>query len=105
VQTSAWGGYQLNEWFSASLRGIYTDKDSIHGDFNQFNARSGPMDFPENQGGKYWDMALGFTFDIPAGRFAGNSLSLEWMQPMRDDVNGFQRKRTGTLSASWMLGF
>jgi hypothetical protein len=105
LQTSAWSGYRVNDWFSASVRGIFTDKDPIHGDFTKYNAKSGPMDFPQNQGGEYWDLAVGMAFTVPSGRFAGNSLNLEWQQPLRDDVNGFQRERDGTLAASWTISF
>lgn len=105
VQVSSWGGYQLNDWLSTSLRGIFTDRGTIRGDFDEYNSKTGPMDFPENQGGQYWDMAMGLAFTVPSGRFAGNTLNLEWQQPLSDDVNGFQRERDGTLSASWTISF
>ncbi len=105
IQATTWGGYNLTKWLSASVRGIYTKQGAIHGDFNAFNGRSGPMDFPTNQGGQFWDIGLGITASVPSGKFAGNSLSVEWLQPLRNDVNGFQLERKGALAAAWNYHF
>jgi hypothetical protein len=104
-QASTWGGYQLSNWLAASVRGIYTFRDRIHGDFNKFNARIGPMDFPANHGGQYWDIGIGVNASVPSGKFAGNHFAFEWVQPLRDDVNGFQLEREGALSATWHYSF
>jgi hypothetical protein len=42
---------------------------------------------------------------VPSGAFAGNRLSVEWLQPVADDVNGYQRARTGALSLTWDAAF
>ncbi len=104
-QTTSWGGYRLTRWLSASVRGIYTIRGAIHGDFNAFNGRSGPMDFPANQGGQYWDIGFGINGTIPKGKFVGHNLSFEWLQPVQDDVNGFQLERKGALAATWNYSF
>ncbi|MCO6428390.1 DUF3570 domain-containing protein [Nitrosomonas communis] len=104
-QASAWGGYHLSNWLAASVRGVYTYRDRIHGDFNKFNARIGPMDFPANHGGQYWDIGIGVNASVPSGKFAGNHFAFEWVQPLRDDVNGFQLEREGALSATWHYSF
>lgn len=104
-QASAWGGYHLSNWLAASVRGIYTYRDRIHGDFNTFNARIGPMDFPANQGGHYWDIGIGVNASVSSGKFAGNHFAFEWLQPLQDDVNGFQLERKGALSATWHYSF
>ncbi|SDG96553.1 DUF3570 domain-containing protein [Nitrosomonas sp. Nm132] len=104
-QASTWGGYQLSNWLAASVRGIYTFRDRIHGDFNEFNARIGPMDFPANHGGQYWDIGIGVNASVPSGKFSGNHFAFEWVQPLRDDVNGFQLEREGALSATWHYSF
>ncbi len=104
-QATTWGGYRLNRWLSASIRGIYTLQGAIKGDFNVFNARIGPMDFPTNQGGQYWDIGFGLNVSVPSGKFVGNSLGVEWLQPLRDDVNGFQLERKGALAATWGYSF
>ena len=105
LQTTAWGGYKITNWLSTSVRGIYSVQGSIKGDFNEFSSRAGPMDFPANHGGRFWDIGLGLTASIPGGEFAGNTLSFEWLQPIQDDVNGYQIEREGALTASWNYAF
>jgi hypothetical protein len=39
------------------------------------------------------------------GSFAGNQLGVEWLQPLRDDFNGYQLERRGALYASWKYLF
>lgn len=104
-QATTWGGYDLTRWLTASVRGAYTVQGAIHRDFNSFNARIGPMDFPANYGGQFWDIGLGLNAIIPGGRLAGNRFSFEWVQPVRNDFNGFQLERKGALSATWSYRF
>ncbi len=105
LQTTAWGGYKITDWLSTSVRGIYSVQGSINGDFNKFSARSGPMDFPANHGGRFWDVGIGMKASVPSGDFAGNTLGFEWIQPIQDDVNGYQIEREGALTASWSYAF
>jgi len=105
IQATGWGGFDLTPWLSASVRGVYTWQDAIHRDFNQFNARISPMDFPKNYGGQFWDMGFGVNARIPGGRFSGNRLGFEWVQPIRSDFNGIQLDRQGMLSATWSYQF
>lgn len=51
LQATTWTGYELTHWLTASVRGLFTAQDRIHGDFNTFSGRSGSMDFPANTGG------------------------------------------------------
>ncbi|PTQ83706.1 DUF3570 domain-containing protein [Nitrosomonas ureae] len=104
-QATTWGGYDLTHWLTATARGAYTWQDVIHRDFNQFNARIGPMDFPSNYGGQFFDLGFGVNARIPGGRFAGNRFGVEWLQPVRNDFNGFQLDRQGMLSATWSYQF
>ena len=104
-QATTWGGYRLTNWLSASVRGIYTVQGAIQGDFNAFNGRAGPMDFPANHGGQFWDIGFGINASAPRGKFVGNELSFEWLQPIRDDVNGFRLERKGALAATWRYHF
>ncbi|WP_051331390.1 DUF3570 domain-containing protein [Methylocaldum szegediense] len=104
-QTTAWGGYSFSDWLSASVRGVYTVQGSIRGQFNRKHATSASVDFPTNYGGHYWDIGFGLNLSVPHGDFAGHSLSVEWLQPLSDDVNGFQLERTGTLAVTWNYTF
>lgn len=105
IQATTWGGVNLTRWLSASVRGVYAKRGAIHGDFNAFNARIGPMDFPGNQGGEYWDIGLGVNVSVPGGKFAGHNVSVEWLEPIHTDVNGFQLDRQGRLAAAWNYHF
>ncbi|ADE15668.1 conserved hypothetical protein [Nitrosococcus halophilus Nc 4] len=104
-QATAWGGYSLFNWLSASVRGIYTIQGGINGQFNGPTPNSAPVDFPDNYGGRFWDVGFGLNASTLGGGLKGNRLSFEWIQPVRDDVNGFQLEREGTLFVTWDLAF
>ncbi len=122
-QSTAWGSYNLTHWLSASVRGVYTEQGQINGAFNptpgvvdnrqvknvnpgsKSNPSVGPMDYADSYGGRYWDVGFGVSAAVPDGAFAGHRFSVEWLQPVEDDVNGYQLEREGALSASWSLMF
>ncbi len=118
-QAMAWGSYNITDWLSASVRGVYTMQGSIQGQFTGsakqfFKAdgithssilKFGPQDYPQNYGGRYWDIGVGLSAVVPTGDLAGNRVSVEWLQPVEDDVNGHQLKRDGALSATWSMAF
>lgn len=104
-QTTAWGGYGLTNWLNATIRGVYTVQGSVSGEFNQFIDKKGPMDYPMNYGGRFWDVGFGLNATVPGGDLAGNTLGVEWLQPVSTDVNGYQLDRDGTLSATWHYAF
>jgi hypothetical protein len=64
-QSTLWGGYQLPGGWSASLRGVYTRQGAIKGEFNDTFYALGPVDYPGNYGGRFWDVGVGIT--IPSG--------------------------------------
>lgn len=105
IQGSVWGGYNFLNWLSATVRGVYTVEGSITGEMNRPNAQSAPVDFPNNFGGRFWDLGLGVSAMIPDGRFSGHSLSVEWLQPVSDYYNGYQLERAGALTATWSYMF
>ncbi|WP_431065088.1 DUF3570 domain-containing protein [Methylotuvimicrobium sp.] len=124
-QASAWGGYSIFNWLSGSVRGVYTVEGSIQGEFNpvpgaagctdpitngailcsNVNPTSSTLDDPRNYGGRFWDVGFGLNVVVPGGEFSGNHLSVEWLQPVHEDVNGFQLERKGTLFATWSYMF
>ncbi|MEQ1530565.1 MAG: DUF3570 domain-containing protein [Methylococcales bacterium] len=118
-QGTFWGGYSVTPWLSATLRGIYTLQGAIKGKFSAIKATSGsdgsesynpspvvgPMDMPGSYGGRYWDVGFGISATVPDGNLQGNRFALEWLQPVSDDVNGYQLERAGALSANWSYAF
>ncbi|GAB6048578.1 hypothetical protein JCM19379_24080 [Methyloparacoccus murrellii] len=104
-QTTAWGGYQIKDWLSGSLRALYTFQDAIDGQYPKPFVPTGPMDTPQSYGGQYLDIGFGLNAMVMSGDFAGNHFGIEWLQPAYNDYNGYQMERTGTLWASWGLSF
>lgn len=119
---TAWGGYNIAPWLTANVRGVYTTQGSITGAYPGSQSDStnpwfntdgsptsilkfGPMDYRQNSGGKYWDVGFGLNASMPSGAFAGNTLSVEWLQPVYTNVNGYQLDRDGALSFTWSYGF
>lgn len=105
IQSTAWGGYGLTDWLSASIRGVYTVQGAVQGEFNQLIDQFGPMDYPANYGGRFWDVGFGLNAFVPGGDLAGNNLSVEWLLPVGTDFNGYQLDRDGALSATWRYAF
>jgi hypothetical protein len=128
VKASAWAGYRPLDWLTGSVRVQYSSETAVKGAFGPHlvpvitgykyvgneqvaiygfndapNPVTGPMDAPQNQGGRYWDAGLGLSAVVPSGPLAGNRFSVEWLQPLHDQVHGYQLARTGTLTASWSL--
>jgi len=125
-EASVWAGYGIFDWLAASLRGVYSVQGRIGGAFKDHivpaqigykvvngeavpiyeydptpNTVRGPFDLPANSGGSMFDVGLGFTIGIPAGRLVGNRIAVEWLQPVYDDVNGYQPAHSGTLNLRW----
>lgn len=104
-QTSAWGGYQVLDWLTTTVRGVYTAQSAINGGFNGTHPTDGTVDYAGNYGGRYWDVGFGLTAAMPEGEWSGNRLGFEWLQPVSDNVNGYQLQRQGALSATWSYTF
>jgi hypothetical protein len=125
---SAWGGIGLTDWLGASVRGLYTNQGAIDGAYKGHlvprvtdivqhgteavavyaydltpNTVNGPMDMPVSHGGRYWDLGLGLDAVVPGGWLRGNRVSVEWMLPLAEHVNGIQLARSGSLHLSWEL--
>lgn len=100
-QATAWDGYNLTPWLTATLRGVYADQGRIRGQFfgskgGQFETgvdengnpiyssilKLGSMDYPGNYGGRFGDIGFGLSAVVPSGDLAGNRLSVEWLQPV-----------------------
>jgi hypothetical protein len=105
LQSTAWGSIGLTDWLSASLRGVYTQRGSLRGEYDDTHHPIGPMDYPGNYGGRYWDLGLGLNAAVRDGELAGNSLRVEWLEPVKQDANGYQLSRDGTLTATWSYTF
>jgi Protein of unknown function (DUF3570) len=123
-QATAWGGYNITPWLTATLRGVYTTQGSIRGQYfgsegGQYitgrNAdgtpiyssilKYGSMDYPDNYGGSFGDLGFGLSGMVPSGDWAGVHFGVEWLQPVYNDMNGYQQNRDGTLNANFGIMF
>lgn len=104
-QATAWGGYQIQDWLSGTVRSLYTFQDPIDGQYPDPFKPTGPMDMPQSYGGQYLDIGIGLTATVQSGDFAGNHFGVEWLQPAYSNYNGYQLERIGTLFATWGLSF
>jgi hypothetical protein len=84
---------------------VGTELVPVYTEVLQPNPVLGPMDTPASYGGRFWGAALGVDATIRAGTLAGNRFGLEWLQPVRDDFNGFQLERSGRLVFAWSIMF
>ena len=105
VQVTGWGSYRLANWISASIRGLYTEQGEIEGHYNGPHGHASPPDLQFNYGGRFWDIGFGINTVVPSGALKGLRLSAEWLQPVEQDVNGYQLKRDGTLWANASMAF
>ena len=105
IQSTAWGSYNLFNWLSASVRGVYTQQGPVRHQFDGLIQTLGPMDYSKNYGGKFWDVGFGLNASVMSGDLSGNNLSFEWLQPVGTDYNGYQLDRDGALSATWSYAF
>jgi Putative MetA-pathway of phenol degradation len=104
-QATGWGSYRLANWISASIRGLYTEQGKIEGHYNGPHGHASPPDLQFNYGGRFWDIGFGINTVVPSGTFKGLRLSAEWLQPVGEDVNGYQLERDGTLWANASMAF
>ncbi len=106
IQSTAWLSRNIINGLSASVRGIYTWQGDIKGGYDiNIPVQIGPMDYTNNYGGRSWDLGLGLTAVMHGGSLDGNKLSVEWLQPVKDNVNGYQLERKGSLAVNWSMMF
>jgi hypothetical protein len=104
-QLTAWGSRGITDWLSASLRLSYFTQGTIKGHYNGPHNHASPPDLQANYGGQFLDLGIGLNAAIQQGTLQGHRFGIEWLQPMHEDVNGFQQKRDGTLYVTWSRAF
>ena len=67
-QATGWTGFRFAEWLSGTVRGVYTTQGTINGQFNGPSMQMSPADFPQNYGGRFWDVGLGLECNAPWSR-------------------------------------
>ena len=105
VQLTAWGSRRLANWLSASLRLAYFSQGTVKLHYNGPHNHASPPDRQPNYGGRFLDVGIGLNAAVQSGVLQGHRFGVEWLQPLHQDVNGFQQKRDGTLYATWSRAF
>ena len=96
-QATAWLGASVGDRASFTVRGVQTMQDGIRGRFNRPAMLMSPTDFPANYGGRYSDVGVGFSVVLREAHGRTDRFGVEWLEPVRDRVDGFQLQRQGTL--------
>lgn len=104
-QATGWGSYSWTNWLATSVRGVYTLQGALQGAYKGVYHQIGSMDYANSYGGRFVDVGFGINASMPDGSLQGNRISFEWLQPVHDDVNGYQLPREGALSATWSYMF
>ncbi|NOT44593.1 MAG: transporter [Acidobacteria bacterium] len=103
-RVTGWGSYRWTGWLSTSVRVQHASEGAIAG-LDHTGAGTSPPDLPTNYGGRFTDVGVGLNAVVTRGALAGHRLSLEWLKPVRNDVNGFQLRRTQALAVNWSKAF
>ena len=105
LQLTAWGSRGLTDWLSASLRVAYFSQGTVKGHYNGPHNHTSPPDIQPNYGGQFVDLGIGLNAAVQSGALHGHRFGIEWLQPLHQNVNGFQQKRDGALYATWARAF
>ena len=102
---SVWGGYQLNDWVSLSMRGLYQTWGDVTGSDPGTDGTIDPGANSFAQGGERIFLPFGINLMFREGPIAGNRLSLEWYYPIHQELHGPQLSAHRTLVMSWQYHF
>ena len=104
-QFSVWGAYNVTDWVSFSLRGLFEHQSDITGSDPRTDGLVDPLANSFAQGGERVSIPIGVNLYFRDGAVAGHRLSLEYYYPVHEDLNGPQLSTERTLVASWQTIF
>lgn len=104
-QASAWLSRRLGPVFSTTLRVSRSMDGAIRGERAGPHPQDSPADHAANHGGRLDELALGLVADRLPGALQGSSVGIEWLQPLRQAVRGYQLGRGRGLVLSWTHHF
>ncbi len=102
---TAWTAYQFNNQFSTSLRIAHVDWDDIDGTDPELNPMMVPTADPDRRGGNRTDVGIGINLFIPDGNLQGHRFAIEYLVPVRQDLDGPQLETDSTLISGWQYAF
>jgi hypothetical protein len=99
-----WAGIKGSEWASAFLGLRYATWGNVEGFDEDLNPNESPAHNTLTQGGWRVDVPLGVNFVMPGGQFEGHRLSVEFLFPIHQDLDGPQLKHNWSVVAGWSMG-
>jgi hypothetical protein len=104
-QAAGWVSRRLAPSLSATLRASRSVDGPIRGERRDAHPQGSPTDHAANHGGRLDELGLGLVVDRLPGGHQGSTLGIEWLQPLRQDVRGYQLGRGRGLVLSWSHHF
>ena len=101
LQGHVWAGYYRSRWASAYLGASVSRWGTVRGSDPGLDPRVSPAHDPRTQGGWKVEIPLGFNFVVPPGRFGGHRLSMEFLTPVHQELDGPQLRHRWSLVLAW----
>ena len=98
-----WGGLKASDWASASIGLRYSNWGNVEGFDEELNPNESPAHNTLTQAGWRVDLPLGVNFVLPEGQFEGHRLSVEFLFPIHQDLEGPQLKHNWSVVAGWSV--
>ena len=102
---TVWGAYNVTDWVSFSLRGIFEHQAEIKGSDSRTDGSVDPLANPFAHGGERVLLPIGMNLYVREGRAVGHRLSIEFYYPLHEDLNGPQMSVSRELVVSWQAVF
>ena len=102
---SVWGAYNLSDWVSVSMRGLFETWGDVSGSDPGTDGTIDPSANSFAQGGERVQIPFGISFFLREGPAEGHRLLLEWYYPIHEDLNGPQLSTESTFVISWQTFF
>lgn len=100
LRFTAWGARRLSNWLSASLRLEQIQFGNVDGADPAMNPNASPVTDPRNQGGERTRLGLGANVRF-AGPLSGHRVSVEFIEPVREHLDGPQMAEDHSITAVW----
>ncbi len=105
VHANLWMGYRFTDWVSGSLGIRYQKMGELSGFDPSVPVVRSPMHHPFAQGGTRMTVPIGMNVLFGEGPLLGNRLSVEYLLPGHQDLNGPQLKMKHGFSLTWAVHF
>ncbi len=102
-EANMWAGFKGSDWASASLGVRYANWGNVEGFDEELNPNESPAHNTLTQAGWRVDLPIGVNFVIPEGQFEGHRLSIEFLFPIHQDLDGPQLKHDWSVAAGWSM--